>query len=78
MSQQSETETFQPRIYSTVRQFNQKYPAFTIGGLRHQIFNEHTNGLAESGAVVRNGRRVLLNEPKYFNWLEEKNQGGKQ
>jgi len=57
-------------IYSTVKQFVNKYPAFAEGGLRHQIFNEKSNGLKESGAIVRNGRRVLINEEKYFAWLE--------
>lgn len=64
-------------LYSTIQQFNQKYPAFPVGTLRHQIFYEDTNGLKKSGAVVRNGRRVLINEPKYFAWLEQQN-GGSQ
>ena len=54
----------------TVKQFVNKHPAFTEGGIRFQIFNEKTNGLKESGAIVRNGRRVLINEEKYFAWLE--------
>ncbi|MEI6069651.1 MAG: hypothetical protein WCP96_20115 [Methylococcaceae bacterium] len=62
--------------YLTVQQFTTKHPAFTLGGLRHQIFNETTNGLAKSGAIIRNGRRVLINESKYFNWLEAQNQAG--
>jgi hypothetical protein len=50
----------------TVKQFNQKHPAFPIGGLRHQIFHEHENGLSEAGAIVRIGRKVLINEERYF------------
>jgi hypothetical protein len=50
----------------TVVQFSQKHPAFPIGGLRFLIFNEHKNGLAKSGAVVRFGRKVLINEAKFF------------
>ncbi len=57
-------------IYSTVKQFCERHPAFTEGGLRFQIFNEKTNGLKESGAIVRMGRKVLINEEKYFQWLE--------
>ena len=53
---------------STVKQFCQKHEAFTEGGLRHQIFNERTNGLAEAGAIVRIGRKVLIHEERYFNW----------
>ena len=53
----------------TVRQFTQKHPAFPEGGLRHRIFHAETNGLKESGAIVRNGRRVLIDEEKWFSWL---------
>jgi len=59
-------------IYSTVKQFCQRHPAFTQGGIRFQIFNEKTNGLKDSGVIVRNGRRVLINEEKFFAWLESK------
>jgi len=45
--------------YLTVKQFCEKHKAFKVGGIRSQIFNEHTNGLAKSGALVRNGRKVL-------------------
>ena len=58
---------------STVKQFSDKHPAFPIGGLRHRIFHEETNGLKRSGAIIRNGRRVLSNEEKYFAWLEGQN-----
>jgi hypothetical protein len=60
-------------LYLTVQQFSKKHPAFPAGTLRHQIFYEETNGLKQSGAIVRNGRRVLINEPKYFTWLESQN-----
>ena len=58
-------------IYFTVQQFTKHHPAFTIGGLRSLIFNEHSNGLAKSGAVVRIGRKVLIKEEKFFGWVEE-------
>lgn len=54
----------------TVDQFTQKHRAFKAGGLRWLIFNEKQNGLAVSGAVVRIGRRVLLDEAKFFAWIE--------
>ena len=60
---------------STVKQFPTKHPAFTTGGLRSLIFNEHTNGLAKSGAIVRIGRKVLIDEAKFFAWIEAQNQG---
>jgi len=61
---------------STVKQFTEKQPAFNTGGLRAWIFNEHTNGLAKSGAIVRIGRKVLIDEAKFFAWVESQNQGG--
>jgi hypothetical protein len=57
-------------LYSTVKQFCNKYPAFPEGGVRHRIFHENQNGLAKSGAIIRNGRRILINEEKWFAWLE--------
>lgn len=59
--------------FSTVNQFAEKQPAFTIGGLRSLIFNEHINGLAQSGAIIRVGRKVLINDVKFFEWLEAQN-----
>lgn len=57
--------------YSTVKQFSQKHEAFPEGGMRHRIFHADSNGLAESGAIVRDGRRVLINEDKFFQYLEK-------
>lgn len=59
--------------YLTVNQFCEKHKAFKIGGVRSQIFNAETNGLKESGAIVRIGRKVLINETKFFAWVESQN-----
>ena len=40
-----------------------------IGGLRHLIFHEKTNGF--SACVVRVGRRVLIDEAKFFEWAAQ-------
>ena len=64
-------EALQPtQLYSTVKQFAERHPAFTVPSLRALIFDGNTNGLNESGAVVRINRRVLINESKFFSWLE--------
>jgi hypothetical protein len=60
-------------IYLTVNQFTTKHPAFTLGGLRAWIFNSNTNGLKESGAIVRIGRKVLIREDLFFSWIESQN-----
>jgi hypothetical protein len=57
-----------------VKPFQTKHSdAFTTGGLRALIFNEENNGLKESGAILRIGRKVLINEDKFFGWVESQN-----
>jgi hypothetical protein len=63
-------------IFLTVKQFIDKHPAFTTGGLRSLIFNECQNGLAKSGAVVRLGRKVLIDETLFFSWVQSQNKVG--
>ena len=57
-------------IYLTVNQFTAKHTAFNNGGLRAWIFNSNTNGLKESGAIVRIGRKVLIDENLFFSWVQ--------
>lgn len=52
----------------TVKQFAQKHPAFSEASLRYHIFNEETNGL--SAAIIRIGRKILIKEDAFFNWIE--------
>ena len=53
----------------TVQQFADRFPAFPVGGLRWQIFNEGSNGLKEAGAIIRVGRKVLIDVQHYFAWI---------
>lgn len=46
-----------------------------IGGLRHLIFHENTNGFHK--CIRRVGRRVLIDESAFFEWVEAQN-GGKK
>jgi hypothetical protein len=66
----------QPTL-STINQFADKQPAFSAGSLRALIFNEHSNGLAKSGAVIRIGRKVLVNEELFFGWVQAQAAGAK-
>lgn len=75
-TQNQQTAVAASYIYSTIKQFCKRHPAFTEGGIRHNIFYEKTNGLAKSGAIIRNGRRVLIKEEKFFQWLEDQNKSG--
>ena len=59
-----------PPALLTVSQFCIKHAFITQGGLRFQIFNADNNGLASFGAIVRMGRKVLIDESRYFEWVE--------
>ena len=41
----------------------------TESSLRWEIHNAKDNGLAEAGALVRKGRRVFINVPRYLEWM---------
>jgi len=70
-----------PRTLLTVKQFSQRHPAFSEGSLRFQIFNAEPrktsrgeiagNGL--SAALVRLGRKVMIDEAAFFAWLDGQN-----
>jgi len=63
----------EPKIPSlfAVKNFQQKHSNFLMmGGLRFQIFNEETNGLKASGAIIRIGGKILIDETKYFAWIQ--------
>ena len=52
----------------TVKQFAEKHPAFSESSLRYHIFNEETNGF--SSALIRVGRKILIKEDAFFDWIE--------
>jgi hypothetical protein len=56
-------------IYLTVNQLVQKQPCLTIGGVRMWIFHEEKNGLKQSGAIMRIGKKLIIDEDKFFAWL---------
>jgi|SaaInlStandDraft_6_1057023.scaffolds.fasta_scaffold504795_1 hypothetical protein len=72
----NEARTTVTPVLLTVIQFSAKHLFVTPGGLRFQIFNANENGLEKSGAIVRIGRRVLINEEKYFAWIESQQKKG--
>ena len=59
--------------YLTVQQFTAKHTAINTGGVRSIIFNEQQNGLAKAAAIVRIGRKILIDEAKFFAWVELQN-----
>lgn len=49
----------------------QKYePAFTPGGMRHIIFHRG-DALEKSGVVCRFGRKILIDLPKFRDWVSQ-------
>ena len=59
-----------PPALLTVSQFCAKHSFISQGGLRFQIFNADNNGLASFSAIVRMGRKVLIDESRHFEWVE--------
>ena len=81
-----------PRDLMTVEQFAERYKPWTPPALRNYILNAEDrlnsrgeripgNGLAEAGAIVRVGRRVLISESRFFGWIasiqKSRNHGSK-
>jgi hypothetical protein len=66
-------------LYLTVEQFSDRNPAFTPPALRNLIFKAEPrqsskgeipgNGLVAAGAIIRLGRRVLIDEAKFLAWI---------
>ena len=63
---QSETNT---RLIPVPR-WNDHHDWPPQGGLRHLIFHEHENGFHK--CVRRVGKRVLIDEQAFFEWVAEK------
>ena len=59
----------------TIRQFADCHPAFTEAAIRDLIFRSRPNDKFEPNgldiAIMRRGRRILIDEAKFFTWLDE-------
>jgi hypothetical protein len=69
------------RSLLSVKDFSTKHSSFSEPSLRWLIFNSTErktsrgdripgNGLTESGVVLRVGRKVLIDENRFFEWLD--------
>lgn len=66
-------------VLSTIRQFSEKYPAFSQGSLRNLIHlsseryssNGKIPGNGLNIALVRIGRKLLIDEVRFFQWIKE-------
>ncbi len=52
----------------TVPQFCESHPAFTVGGIRHIQFTLGDD-LAKAGAVIRFGRKLLIDEDLFLDFV---------
>lgn len=72
------------RTLLTVRQFSDKHSAFTQGSLRNLIFlaenRETSRGTIQGNglkiALVRIGRKLLIDETKFFQWIDAQQKNG--
>jgi hypothetical protein len=86
--QTSQSNIEQRPSYKTVEQFSKDNQCFTPSSLRNLIFKADErlstngvitgNGLLEVGAIVRVGRKVLINEDRFYQWIESQNAGSQK
>lgn len=57
----------------TFKQFVQEQNLFSEGALRNIIFKRNDNGLQDSGAIIRYGRKILIDKEKFFSWVKSLN-----
>jgi hypothetical protein len=60
-----------PRKLIPLTSWNQHHDWPPLGGLRHLVFHAKENGFDK--VIKRIGRRVLLDESAYFDWIESRN-----
>lgn len=56
--------------YITIQEYIQRHSWPPIGGLRHLVRNSKTNGLDEAGVISRVGRRLLIDEDAFMQWIK--------
>ncbi|MDP8268839.1 MAG: hypothetical protein P9L97_08945 [Candidatus Tenebribacter davisii] len=55
--------------YITLQEYDERHTWPTIHGLRHLIRNIETNGLGETDIIARVGRRILIDEKGFMEWV---------
>jgi hypothetical protein len=58
----------------TVAEFAKSFP-MTEAALRWHIFNAANNGLQDHRAILRIGRRVLIDPAAFDRWVDSQNPG---
>ena len=65
------TADSKPTRLIPLTQWNDHHLWPPAGGLRHMVFHGDTNGF--SACVRRVGRRVLIDERAFFEWVDSQN-----
>lgn len=60
----------------TVAQFARAHPAFSEASLRWRLHHARRNGLETSGAIIRDGRRILIDADKFLAYLKARQSRG--
>jgi hypothetical protein len=66
------SETQRPQLIP-LTEWNKHHSWPPIGGLRHLVFYEKTNGF--DSVIKRAGRRILIDEDAFFRWIDNQNGG---
>lgn len=57
----------------SIKQFCERHPAYTEKGMRRRIDRKNDYGLADSGSVLRDGAKIMIDEERFLAWLDAKN-----
>jgi len=60
-----------PDDYITLQEYVERHTWPTRHGLRHLTRNMKTNGLGDTNIIVRVGRRILINEKGFMEWISK-------
>lgn len=65
----SRSTSLQKTKYIPVPQWEKNHEWPPTSGLRNLIFNKHKNGFDKFGVVKKVGKRVLIDETAFFDWV---------
>jgi hypothetical protein len=68
---QSQSQSQQQKLddLMTVAQLADSIAGITANSIRWDLFHRDSNGLSASGAIVRRGRRILIDRKQYMAWM---------
>jgi len=69
----TKTTTPTPRQLIPIDDWPKFHPWPTAHGLRYYVKKRHTNGLDKFNAVLRVGRRILIDQDRFHKWVDAQN-----